>query len=400
MKRNLSDLLLRQRFCGPPGLELSNLLSFHKKDTIHSWYDNTHIIYFHKARAAIRYICQMLDIKPDDTILVPSYNCGVEVDPMLKLGARIVMFRVDITGQIDLEDIRKRIDEKTRIIYINQYFGFPQPIEPIRKICDEKGIILIEDCALSLLSKSNGNKNLGSTGDISIFNLYKTLPLPDGGAMIINNPALVHDYPPMLASPRVKVYIELVRLLKRSVFHKISAANILIAGIRDLKNRFKTKWELRSNMGNKFPDMPASYYYDESLSLKRMSMASKYMLNRYDYNRIVQNRRRNFQKYLYELRNIENIQFLYQDLPEGICPLYFLILIENPGYICKQLYKYSVFTFHWWSGYHKDLPWSDFPEACYLKDHLLALPVHQQLNEKDVDYIIQKLLKVMHELKY
>jgi dTDP-4-amino-4,6-dideoxygalactose transaminase len=395
MKSNLSDLLLRQRFCGPPGLELSNLLSFHRKDSINSWYDNTHIIYFHKARAAIRYICQLLDIKPDDTVLVPSYNCGVEVDPMLKYGARIVMFRVDITGQIDLEDIRKRIDEKTRIIYINQYFGFPQPIEAIRKICDERGIYLIEDCALSLLSKSAGNKNLGSTGDISIFNLYKTLPLADGGALMINNPVLIHDPPVMLASPRVMVFFGFIQLCKHFMLRNIPVFNTLYASVRNMVSKVKADIEKTHESGTSLPDMPASYYYDENLGLRRMSSLSGYMLDRYDYERIVQNRRRNFQKYMYELRNIEKIQFLYQDLPEGICPLYFPILIDNPGYVYKQLLKYSVFTFHWWSGYHRDLPWSDFPEACYLKDHLLVLPVHHQLSEKHIDYIIQKLLQVM-----
>jgi len=304
------------------------------------------------------------------------------------------------TGKIDMADLQKRIDANTRIIYVTQYFGFPQPIEPIREICDERGIYLVEDCALSLLSTGNNNRKMGSTGDISIFNLYKTLPLPDGGAMIINNPALIHDPPVMFASPQARVTMEFIKLFQHFVFHKIPLANAFYAGIRNLKNKNNTRREVRDNIRHNFSDMLASYYYDENLSLRRMSFLSKYMLNRYDYNRVVHNRRRNFKKYLHDLRDTETMHFLYPDLPEGICPLYFPILVDNPGYICKQLYRYSIFTYHWWSGYHKDLPWSDFPEACYLKDHLLALPVHQQLQETKIDYIIQKLLKVMRESQY
>lgn len=391
---------MNQKYCGPPGLELSNLMAFHKKDTIHSWYNNTNVIYYHKARAAIRYICQLLAIKPGDTILVPSYNCGVEVDPLLRSGAQVVMYRVDRNCQIDMADIQKRIDTNTKIIYVDQYFGFPQPIESIRKICDERGIYLIEDCALSLLSKSAGDKNQGSTGDISIFNLYKTLPLADGGALMINNPVLIHEPPVMLASPRVKVFFGFIQLCKHSMLRNIPVVNTLYASVRNMVSKIKASMENTHERGNSLPDMPASYYYDENLGFRRMSSLSGYMLNRYDYDRIVQNRRRNFQKYLHNLRDMENIQFLYQDLPEGICPLYFPILIDNPGYVCKQLYRYSIFPFHWWAGYHRDLPWSDFPEACYLKDHLLVLPVHHQLHEQHIDYIIQKLLKVMRVSKY
>jgi len=400
MENKASVSLLIQKFCGPMGLESANLLSLHVKDTIHSWYNNQNVIYFHKARAAIRYICQLLAIKPGDTILAPSFNCGVEIDPILKSGAFVVLYRVDKSGKIDVADLQKRIDANTRIIYVTQYFGFPQPIEPIREICDERGIYLVEDCALSLLSTGNNNRKMGSTGDISIFNLYKTLPLPDGGAMIINNPALIHDPPVMFASPQARVTMEFIKLFQHFVFHKIPLANAFYAGIRNLKNKNNTRREVRDNIRHNFSDMLASYYYDENLSLRRMSFVSKYMLNRYDYNRVVHNRRRNFKKYLHDLRDTETMHFLYPDLPEGICPLYFPILVDNPGYICKQLYRYSIFTYHWWSGYHKDLPWSDFPEACYLKDHLLALPVHQQLQETKIDYIIQKLLKVMRESQY
>jgi dTDP-4-amino-4,6-dideoxygalactose transaminase len=114
----------------------------------------------------------------------------------------------------------------------------------------------------------------------------------------------------------------------------------------------------------------------------------------------VEIRRKDFQKYLHDLQGVENIRFLYPDLPEGVCPLYFPILIDNPGYVCKSLYRNSVFTFHWWAGYHRYLPWSDFPDACYLKDHLLTLPVHHQMKDKHIDYIIQKLLTVMQESKH
>jgi hypothetical protein len=41
----------------------------------------------------------------------------------------------------------------------------------------------------------------------------------------------------------------------------------------------------------------------------------------------------------------------------------------------------------WWAGYHRSFNWDEFPEACYLKDHLLTLPIHQDLGVTQMKYI-------------
>ncbi|NLG41958.1 MAG: hypothetical protein GX547_01830 [Phycisphaerae bacterium] len=49
----------------------------------------------------------------------------------------------------------------------------------------------------------------------------------------------------------------------------------------------------------------------------------------------------------------------------------------------------------WWAGYHPAFAWDEFPEAAFLKDHVLALPVHQQLCPTDIDAIAA----VLHEVQ-
>jgi dTDP-4-amino-4,6-dideoxygalactose transaminase len=48
----------------------------------------------------------------------------------------------------------------------------------------------------------------------------------------------------------------------------------------------------------------------------------------------------------------------------------------------------------WWKGYHPELSWKDFPDACYLKDKLLALPIHQDIAAADVEYIVNTLIEL------
>ncbi len=67
--------------------------------------------------------------------------------------------------------------------------GWPQPVEKIAQFCKQRGILLIEDCALALFS-SLDSRRLGAHGDFSIFCLYKTLPLPHGGLLVQNNQEL------------------------------------------------------------------------------------------------------------------------------------------------------------------------------------------------------------------
>ncbi len=53
------------------------------------------------------------------------------------------------------------------------------------RICRERAMLLVEDCALSLLSEPDG-RPLGASGDFSVFCLYKTLPVPNGSVLVQN----------------------------------------------------------------------------------------------------------------------------------------------------------------------------------------------------------------------
>src|SRR5437879_1432817 len=76
-----------------------------------------------------------------------------------------------------------KLTPEVAALYVIHYAGFSQDMEAARQLADSAGLPLVEDCALALLSR-NGDKPLGSYGDLSIFCLYKTLPVPNGGALL------------------------------------------------------------------------------------------------------------------------------------------------------------------------------------------------------------------------
>lgn len=74
----------------------------------------------------------------------------------------------------------QEINEKTRAIFVIHEFGFTHPeIKNFRKICDERKISLIEDCAYTW-----ENKDAGKYGDYLIYSLSKIFPTQFGGILV------------------------------------------------------------------------------------------------------------------------------------------------------------------------------------------------------------------------
>lgn len=387
--------LQRTLYCGPASAGVSQIFNRGRLNNIDTWFGKKTIYYTHKARVAIHRACRLLGIGAGNEVLAPSYNCGSEIDALLNSGVSLSLYRIDKSARIDIADLRQRITDKTKAIYITHYFGFPQPIAQIKRLCEEKGIYLVEDCALSLFISCNGKTKLGSAGDISVFNFPKTLPVPDGGLLVVNNADLATDSWFMLA-PRFGVILRsMLPFLKRGVLRVSSGTGLLYRLLWSALKRTQTFLDIDTEKKTKYPDIPSSYYYDEQLNDRRISTITKYMLPRFNVSVIVKKRRENYAKFLRLLSDVRGIKPLYTDLPEEVSPLHFPILIKNRDIICRKLNEFSISATAWWAGYHRDLPWDGFPDACFLKDNLLTLPVHQQLSGKHIKFIAEKVINLI-----
>jgi len=359
---------------------------------VHRWFGEKTIYYTHKARVAIRRACELCGISEGDEVLAPSYNCGSEIDALQSNGASVVLYRVDRRAQVDLADLRRRLTNKTKAIYVTHYFGFPQPVAAIKNLAEEKGIYLIEDCALSLFSR-DGKVKIGTAGDISVFNFPKTLPVPDGGALLINNQDLVGESWSLRRPKASRVLRGMLPLFKREILRKSSGIKVLYPLMWAVLKRIHvpTRSAIRS-VGER-AEMPESYYYDEQLSNMGVSAITRRMLATFTVSDVVNRRRDNFSLFLNLLSGVRRIEPLYKQLPEGVCPLYFPVIVRDRDYLCEKLNTLSIAAISWWSGYHRAFPWDTYPDACFLKDNLLVLPIHQRLNREYIEFIATRLQK-------
>lgn len=385
-----------QMYCGPMGFDFNAF--FQSKPSQYpalTWLTGNEIYYVHRTRTAIYHLRDLLGWKANDEVLMPAYNCGSEVDAIIKSGLSVNFYRVDSHANIDIKDIVKRVSSKTKAIYIIHYFGFPHEIKDLLKYCKNNNLILIEDSALSLFSYDKDVK-IGSLSDVSLANFTKSLPVPDGGALVINNEQLIRSRW-KLKRPQVSIIaLNLLSLVKHDAIRFLNKTKVLFIFVK-LAQSLSILPKSYSMISAKQPRMPNSYYFDPLLADRDISYLSKRLLERIDYKKIFEKRRKNYLLLLSIIQKSLYARPLYNELHEGVCPLVLPVIIKNRDEVCRALNKKFIHAIPWWSGYHSELTWDQFEEAQFLKDNLLALPIHQDLNDEDIHFVgvslIQELSK-------
>jgi len=91
------------------------------------------------------------------------------------------------TFNIDPASIKKRLTRKTKAVLVVHLYGLPCDIEPVKEICDQNGLLLIEDCAQAHGAEYDARKT-GTFGELSTFSFYATKNMTTGeGGMILTD---------------------------------------------------------------------------------------------------------------------------------------------------------------------------------------------------------------------
>jgi dTDP-4-amino-4,6-dideoxygalactose transaminase len=142
---------------------------------------------------ALEMAALLLDIKPGDEVIVPSFTFVSTVNAFVLRGARPVF--IDIrpdTLNLDEAQLERLITPRTRAILLVHYAGVGCEMDPIMQIAAEYRIAVVEDNAHGLFGKYKG-KYLGTFGCLATqsFHETKNLTCGEGGALLINDPDYV-----------------------------------------------------------------------------------------------------------------------------------------------------------------------------------------------------------------
>ena len=132
-----------------------------------------------------------LDLRPEDEVVITGWGFAAAANMVRMIGARPVFCDVDAESWVaTAETIEPLIGARTKAVVVIHNYGVLSPLAPIQRLLQERGIILIEDCAEALFSRYDGGM-AGCFGDLSTwsFQSTKTISCGEGGMVLAKSAA-------------------------------------------------------------------------------------------------------------------------------------------------------------------------------------------------------------------
>lgn len=138
------------------------------------------------ATAALHMSLLALGIKEGDEVIIPALTFVADINVVRMVGARPVLADCESyeDWNISAKTIEKVISPKTKAVIVVHFAGYPCQMDEIVKLCKEKGIALIEDCAHAPGAKYKGQA-VGTFGEYGCFSFFtnKNLSVGEGGML-------------------------------------------------------------------------------------------------------------------------------------------------------------------------------------------------------------------------
>ena len=257
-------------------------------------------------------------------IAIPDYICHEVPKAVRHAGHEVLYYRIGLDLKPDMDSVRESLVNGAHAILVVHYFGFPAQMDEILALCRQRGVVLIEDCAHCYPSWT-GNRLVGEQGALAIFSPRKFLPLPDGGALLIND----EDFWLRAARALSEVPRSATLVAKWQV--KELAGLLKFDGALSRVSRFlRSTWSL-----GRASD-------DAELNPAKPSDLSLYIASKYDPGQIVTIHRSHYERLATLMEDIPQLKPMFAALPEGIAPLYFPMRTANARNICQALLEKGI----------------------------------------------------------
>jgi len=335
---------------------------------------------FYFARNAIWQAVKDLGLDGGE-VIVPAYHHGVEIEALLDAGARLKFYSIGSHFEVNLDEVEGLIGPDTRALYLTHFLGFPGPVRAMKALAQKHGLLLVEDCALSLFS-ADLDLPLGVTGDVAIFCLYKVLAVPDGGILLYTDPATRRKAPsgplppPPLASSAAVLTSSILRnvALRGGRLGRAVRARVLAVGKRAL------------NASKVEPVLAGTQHFNHSHRNLGPSQLTERLLRVQDVPQIASRRRRNYLFLLERLRDVSTP--LFDTLTPGVVPLCYPLLVEDNLWFMQQLVDRGIEAVDFWREGHPACALSDFPAVARLRSSVIEIPCHQDLTPDTLERMV------------
>lgn len=171
--------------------------------------------FFSHGRTAFKYGLKNLNLKKNDTIMLPEYICDVLLDPLKDLGIKPIFYEINDNFTVNYISLKKNHKKSVKALVIINYFGFEQEKNFLYSFCKQKKIFLIEDnCHFLNFDKNEINHKV----DIAFYSIRKILKdTYCGGLLKIKKNQNMHDYF-NLKKIKISIYMKLNNILENKFY--------------------------------------------------------------------------------------------------------------------------------------------------------------------------------------
>lgn len=330
------------------------------ENEISEYIGSKYTVTFNSGTSALHALLLAHDIKKKDELIVPSFTFISTANVPLLVGAKPVFAEIeDKTYGLDPEDVKERINPKTKAIIPIHYGGCPCLIRELKEIADDYNVLIIEDAAESLGAKIK-EKKLGSFGDSAMLSFCqnKVISTGEGGAVVTESKEIYEKLKLIRSHGRLETqdyfssneFMDYVTLGYNFRMPTMCAA-LGLSQLKKVDKIIKMRIENSIYLAKKLPKddisipiLPSDYYHVHQLFTIRI--------------------KENLRDYLME--------YLY-----------------NKG-IMTKIYFPPVHLTHFFQknfGYKN----GDFPITEKISDQVLSLPMYPTLTKREMNYIADNI---------
>lgn len=305
---------------------------------------------------ALHIALEAVGVREGDEVITPSLTFVAAAQAITALGAKPVFCDVDQeTLNLSIEDVKRKISDKTKVIMPMHYRGQPCDMDEILDLAKKHNLRVIEDAAHAFGSKYKG-KLVGSFGDIACFSFdpIKNITCGEGGAVVMADKQLTE-----------------ILMQKR------------ILGID------KDTWSRYRNERSWFYDVVRQgYRYHMSNINAAIGLAQLKKLSKF-----IQRKNQIAQKYDREFSSLKEIGLLKTDYSQTAMFTYVIRVKNNRDSLMDYLKQQGISSgihyipshlFTYYQSFKSSLP---VTEEAYRQ--ILTLPLYYDMSGEEVDQVIK-----------
>ncbi len=143
--------------------------------------------YFSHGRSALLNGVGLINFSKNDFILIPDYLCEIVELTLKSINLKIIKYKINDDFSINIKSLKSKLKlKKIKAVLFVNYFGFPQKIVELKKLCKKYKLKIIEDNSHGHGGMLN-NKILGTRGNFGFSSPRKVFKVNSGGVLYCKN---------------------------------------------------------------------------------------------------------------------------------------------------------------------------------------------------------------------